>query len=80
MDRVMKEEGFIQARSTTRLDDLSSALGTVRYSEKVYEWIDKHRKENEDFQKALDEAKKAQQTINRAQQKHQEAQDERTKC
>ena len=73
----MKEEGFIQARSTTGLDDLSSALGTVRYSEKVYEWIDELRKENEDFQKALDEAKKAQQSVNRAQLNQQEAQEEK---
>ena len=77
MDRVMKEEGFIQARSTTRLDDLSSALGAVRYSEKVYEWIEEQRKDNEELQKALDEAKKAKQTINRAQQKQQEAQEEK---
>lgn len=76
LSKVMSDEAFNSARSATRLDDLTSALGTVRFSEKVYEWVEEQRQENEELQKALDEAKKAQQALNKARQQQQQAQEQ----
>jgi len=76
MSRIMNEEGYFSARSSTRLDDLSSALGTVQYSEKVYEWVEKQRQANEELQKAIEEALKAQKSLAQAEQKQQESQNE----
>lgn len=75
MSKIMNEEGYVSARSVTRLDDLSSALGTVRFSEKVYEWIEEQKQANEELQKAFEALMKAQQSLNRAKQKQQDAQD-----
>ncbi|WP_019156911.1 vWA domain-containing protein [Robertmurraya massiliosenegalensis] len=76
MSKVMADESFTTARSATRLDDLTSALGTVRFSEKVYDWVEKQRQENEELQKALEEAMKAQKELNKAQQQQQQAQED----
>jgi uncharacterized protein with von Willebrand factor type A (vWA) domain len=76
LSKVMNDEGYIAARDATRLDDLSSALGTVRFSEKVYEWADEQRKENEELQQAINDALKAQQSLANALKKQQEAQEE----
>lgn len=37
MERIMQEQSFQQFRETSRLDDLSSAIGSVKFSEKTYE-------------------------------------------
>ena len=39
MGRIMAEEQFVNYRRFTRLDDLSSAIGTVKIGEKVNEWL-----------------------------------------
>lgn len=56
MDRVMGEEGFQVFREFTRLDDLSSALGTMKYSETVLEWIQDQKDRDQDLSDALDQA------------------------
>lgn len=76
MSKIMTDEAYSNARSATRLDDLSSALGAVRFSEKVYEWVEEQRLENEELQKALEEAMKAHQDLKQAQQKQQHAQEQ----
>ncbi|WP_027092659.1 vWA domain-containing protein [Cohnella thermotolerans] len=53
MERVMSEKGFQEFREFTRLDDLASALGTVKYTEAVLEWIDEQAKQNQSFRQAL---------------------------
>jgi uncharacterized protein with von Willebrand factor type A (vWA) domain len=53
MERVMNENGFHEFREFTRLDDLASALGTVKYTETVLEWIDEQAKQNQSFRQAL---------------------------
>jgi len=75
MKRIISEEGYLQARSATKLDDLSSALGTIRFSEKVHEWVEEQKSFNDALRDALEEAMKAQQSLNHAQQKQQEAQE-----
>ncbi|OUM85377.1 MAG: hypothetical protein BAA01_03720 [Bacillus thermozeamaize] len=53
MERVMNENGFHEFREFTRLDDLASALGTVKYTETVLGWIDEQAKQNQSFRQAL---------------------------
>lgn len=57
MEQIMKEEGFESFRDFTRLDDLSSALGTMKYSETVLEWIGKQAEKNDDLAEAIQKAR-----------------------
>ncbi|MFC2946784.1 vWA domain-containing protein [Virgibacillus sediminis] len=47
MQRIMEDESFEHYRETTRLDDLSSAIGTVQFGKKTKEWLEKQRAKNE---------------------------------
>lgn len=59
MERIMNDESFHDIRKTTRLDDISSAIGTVKYTEKVYEWFDQEKQRNQKIQKALQKLQNA---------------------
>ena len=39
MERIMADENFENYRSFTRLDDLASAIGTVKFGEKTNQWL-----------------------------------------
>ncbi|MFS0689913.1 VWA domain-containing protein [Sporosarcina sp. 179-K 8C2 HS] len=54
MERIMAEESFVTFRSFTRLDDLSSAIGTVKFGEKTNQWLAEQKKDDEDLQKQLE--------------------------
>lgn len=56
MEQIMQEEGFTGFREFTRLDDLSSALGTMKYSETVLEWIKEQTGKNDELAEALRQA------------------------
>jgi len=56
MERVMAEEGFRHFREHTRLDDLASAIGTIKYSETVLEWMKEQARQNQQFSQALQQA------------------------
>ena len=51
----MKDEYFVNYRNFTRLDDLSSAIGTVKFGEKTNQWLADQKKEDEKFQKQMQE-------------------------
>jgi len=53
MERIMTDKGFEEFRAYTRLDDLASALGTMKYSETVLKWIDDQAGQNQTLQNAL---------------------------
>ena len=55
MERIMADESFENYRSFTRLDDLSSAIGTVKFGEKTNQWLADQKEEDEDFQKQMQE-------------------------
>lgn len=57
MERVMAEEGYQQFREFTRLDDLSSALGAMKYSETALEWIKEQADRDQQLAEALQKAK-----------------------
>ena len=51
----MTDEYFENYRSFTRLDDLSSAIGTVKFGEKTNQWLADQKEEDEDLQKQMQE-------------------------
>ena len=51
----MADEYFVNYRSFTRLDDLSSAIGTVKFGEKTNQWLADQKEKDEDFQKQMQE-------------------------
>lgn len=56
MKRVMSDENFQEFREFTRLDDLASALGTMKHSETVLKWIEEQSMHNEELKQALRKA------------------------
>ncbi|GGA40964.1 VWA domain-containing protein [Psychrobacillus lasiicapitis] len=52
MERIMKEQYFVEYRNFTRLDDLSSAIATVKFGEKTNQWL---AEQEGSFQKQLKE-------------------------
>lgn len=59
MNKVMADPKFEDYRVTTQMDDLSSALATVAFSDRLMEWIRETAKENEQLKNALEQAMKA---------------------
>lgn len=55
MERIMADEYFAYYRSFTRLDDLLSAIGTVKFGEKTNQWLTDQKEEDEDFKKQMQE-------------------------
>jgi uncharacterized protein with von Willebrand factor type A (vWA) domain len=55
MERIMADEYFEDYRSFTRLDDLSSAIGTVKFGEKTIQWLADQKEQDEDLQKKMQE-------------------------
>ncbi|WP_260858088.1 VWA domain-containing protein [Bacillus sp. FJAT-22090] len=53
MERIMMDEGFVNYRRLTRLDDLSSAIGTMKFGEMTNQWL--AAQEDESFQRQLQE-------------------------
>ncbi len=60
IEKVMSDELYKEIRPETKMDSLMSALTSIRFSEKISEWIDIQNESNKDFQdkkQALDDAK-----------------------
>lgn len=55
MERIMTDETFENYRSFTRLDDLTSAIGTMKFGEKTNEWLVDQKKKDEALQKQMQE-------------------------
>jgi uncharacterized protein with von Willebrand factor type A (vWA) domain len=53
MERIMTDKGFEEFREYTRLDDLTSALGTIKYSETVLKWIEDQVRQNQALENVL---------------------------
>lgn len=82
MDRVFADEQFEQMRKATTLDDFSSAIGSMRMNEKVYEWLAEQKSKNEALkelmQRLIEKQKQMesqQQKQEKVQQRQQDAQD-----
>ena len=55
MEKIMSDESFENYRNFTRLDDLSSAIGTVKFGEKTSQWLADQKEQDEDLQKKMQE-------------------------
>lgn len=60
MERIMNDENFEDHRIHTKLDDLTAAVGTVKFGEETYEWIEEQKRQNEEMQKLMKEIQKMQ--------------------
>ena len=57
MERVLNDDLFQETHEYTKLDDLHSALSTVGFSEKVFQWIEEMTDTNKDMQQAYNNMK-----------------------
>ncbi|SEL29562.1 VWA domain-containing protein [Paenibacillus sp. OK003] len=53
MERIMTDQGYLDFREFTRLDDLAAAIGTTKYSETVLRWLKEQAKQDQDLAEAL---------------------------
>ncbi|MDT3417209.1 uncharacterized protein with von Willebrand factor type A (vWA) domain [Brevibacillus aydinogluensis] len=77
MDRMMQDESFQEFRAYTKLDDLASAIGSIRFSEQMVKWIQEQmdHKTREQMQKAAELQKLVDQLMDQAQQHQQQAEE-----
>jgi uncharacterized protein with von Willebrand factor type A (vWA) domain len=55
MEKIMNDDSFVNYRKFTRLDDLSSAIGTVKFGEKTNEWLIEQKERDESLKKQMQE-------------------------
>ncbi len=60
MEKIMNDESFEDYREFTRLDDLSSAIGTIKFGEKTNEWIKEQKERDEELRKQMEELQRLQ--------------------
>ncbi|MFC3041564.1 VWA domain-containing protein [Virgibacillus xinjiangensis] len=70
MQRIMEDESFEHYRETTRLDDLSSAIGTVQFGKKTKEWMEQQREDNEALDKHMREMQHMQNHLEKQRRDH----------
>lgn len=73
IEKVHESEDFQKLHPTTRLDDLTSAISTLSYSEKVIDWIIDQRINNDLLNQMMIEALNQQKRLNRMLRKIEEA-------
>ena len=55
MVKIMNDDSFENYRNFTRLDDLSSAIGTMKFGAKTNEWLIEQKERDEGLQKRMQE-------------------------
>jgi uncharacterized protein with von Willebrand factor type A (vWA) domain len=73
MQRIFEDENFEQLRKSTTLDDFSSAIGSMRLNEKVHEWMEQQKAENEELKKLMQELLEKQKQMESQQKKQHQA-------
>ena len=68
MEKIMTDESFENYRSFTRLDDLSSAIGTVKFGEKTNQWLAEQKERDEELQKKMQEIQAMQRQLQKQEQ------------
>ncbi|MFA8439192.1 hypothetical protein [Pueribacillus sp. YX66] len=58
MNKIMSEESFQGIREKSKLDDMFSAIGAVRFGEETYHWLMEQKRRNEELSMAMEEAQK----------------------
>ena len=65
MERIMADEYFVTYRNFTRLDDLLSAIGTVKFGEKTNQWLDEQKVKDKELQNLMQEVFAVQRQLQR---------------
>ncbi len=60
MEQIMNDENFEDHRVHTKLDDLTAAVGTVKFGEETYEWIEEQKRQNEEMQRLMEKIQEMQ--------------------
>ncbi|WP_067728856.1 VWA domain-containing protein [Oceanobacillus damuensis] len=68
MQRMMDDENFHHFREYTRLDDLSSAIGTVQLGKKTKEWLQEEQHNNNELNKTLKDIERMQRQLKQQEQ------------
>ena len=58
MEKIMTDESFENYRSFTRLDDLSSAIGTVKFGEKTNQWLAEQKERMKSYKRRCRKSKR----------------------
>ncbi|ARK21059.1 hypothetical protein SporoP32a_05605 [Sporosarcina ureae] len=66
----MKDDSFENYRNFTRLDDLSSAIGTVKFGEKTNEWLIEQKERDKGLQKQMQEVQAMKRQLQKQEQKN----------
>lgn len=70
MEKIMNDDSFENYRNFTRLDDLSSAIGTVKFGEKTNEWLIEQKEQDEDLRKQMQEVQLMQRQLQKQEQQN----------
>ena len=70
MENIFTDLDFEKYREYTKLDELSSAIGTVKFGEKTKEWLEEQRKENEELDQQLRNIQGMQRQLERQEKQH----------
>ncbi|WP_143560849.1 MULTISPECIES: VWA domain-containing protein [unclassified Sporosarcina] len=70
MENIMKDDSFENYRNFTRLDDLSSAIGTVKFGEKTNEWLIEQKERDKGLQKQMQEVQAMKRQLQKQEQKN----------
>ncbi len=73
MEQIMSDQSFQSFRDFTRLDDLSSALGTVKFSEKTFEWLEQQELNNQEFKNVMKKMQKQHRQLQQIQEQLQDS-------
>ena len=68
IERIMADESFENYRSFTRLDDLSSAIGTVKFGEKTNQWLADQKMQDSELRKKMQEIQSLQRQLEKQEQ------------
>jgi uncharacterized protein with von Willebrand factor type A (vWA) domain len=68
MERIMADKSFENYRSFTRLDDLSSAIGTVKFGEKTNQWLAEQKMQDSELRKKMQEIQAMQRQLEKQEQ------------
>lgn len=54
IERMMNEESYQEYRESTRLDDLLSAIGTIKFGEQTKKWLEEQKERDQELQKEIE--------------------------
>lgn len=75
IQRMMNEESYQEYRESTRLDDLLSAIGTLKFGEQTHKWLKEQREKNQAIQEQIEKIQQLMKKMERQQKQQENKQD-----